>query len=131
VASFWILHYGKDIVDVAIRVYGRDMCRIEGEMEERERRRRRWGLGLKGTALGDSRVEKLKSCIVFPRSRVKLWIIRATTMVLLWTCLVQLTTLGELLGPSGWPCCFPHESAASFLVKSLPPKSEQFCFFPF
>ncbi|KAG5572084.1 hypothetical protein H5410_061850 [Solanum commersonii] len=98
------------------------MCRIEGEMEERERRRRRWGLGLKGTALGDSRVEKLKSCIVFPRSRVKLWIIRATTMVLLWTCLVQLTTLGELLGPSGWPCYFSHESAASFLVKSLPPK---------
>ncbi|TMX03748.1 hypothetical protein EJD97_014465 [Solanum chilense] len=101
------------------------MCRIEGVMEERERRRRKWGLGLKGTALGDGRVEKLKSCIIFPRSRLKLWIIRATTMVLLWTCLVQLTTLGELLGPSafkGWPCCFSQESASSFLVKSLPPK---------
>ncbi|KAK4354245.1 hypothetical protein RND71_026439 [Anisodus tanguticus] len=44
-------------------------------MEERERR---WGvMGLKGTY---SRVEKLKSCIVFPRSRMKLWMMRATTM---------------------------------------------------
>ncbi|XP_009776643.1 rhamnogalacturonan I rhamnosyltransferase 1-like [Nicotiana tabacum] len=112
------------------------MCRIEGEMEERERRRRRWGLGvmgLKGTTLGDSRVEKLKSSVVFSRSRMKLWMIRATTMILLWTCLVQLTTLGELWGPrvlKGWPCCFSQESAAALVVKSrlevparvLPPK---------
>lgn len=53
------------------------------------------GLGLKGT---DTHVVKLKSCIVNPRSLVKLWMIRATTMVLLWSCLVQLITLGRFLG---------------------------------
>lgn len=40
---------------------------------------------------------------------MKLWMIRATTTVLLWTCLVQLTALGELWGPrvlKGWPSCF-------------------------
>ncbi|XP_059286445.1 rhamnogalacturonan I rhamnosyltransferase 1-like isoform X2 [Lycium ferocissimum] len=97
-------------------------------MEERERRRRRWGvLGLKGT---DSHVEKLKSCIVFPhRSRMKLWMIRATTMVLLWTCFVQFTTLGELWGPSvlkGWPSCFSHEYSSvtsSLVVKSVPARA--------
>ncbi|XP_020590718.1 uncharacterized protein At1g04910-like [Phalaenopsis equestris] len=43
------------------------------------------------------------------RSRMKLWMIRATTTVLLWTCLVQLSALGELWGPrvlKGWPACF-------------------------
>ncbi|XP_078443141.1 rhamnogalacturonan I rhamnosyltransferase 1-like [Wolffia australiana] len=40
--------------------------------------------------------------------RMKLWIIRATTTVLLWTCVVQLAALGDLLGPrllKGWPSC--------------------------
>ncbi|KAK1436500.1 hypothetical protein QVD17_02280 [Tagetes erecta] len=41
------------------------------------------------------------------RSRkMKIWIIRGTTMVLLWTCLVQLTALGDTWGPrvlKGWP----------------------------
>ncbi|KAI7752120.1 hypothetical protein M8C21_016569 [Ambrosia artemisiifolia] len=39
-------------------------------------------------------------------SKMKVWIIRGTTMVLLWTCLVQLTALGDTWGPSvlkGWP----------------------------
>lgn len=91
-------------------------------------------MGLKGTALGESRVEKLKNCIVY-RSRMKLWIIRVTTSVLLWICLVQLTILGENWGPrvlKGWPSCFSHESTSLLVVKSspavparvLPPKRE-------
>ncbi|XP_009793270.1 rhamnogalacturonan I rhamnosyltransferase 1-like [Nicotiana tabacum] len=79
-------------------------------------------MGLKGTALGESRVEKLKNCIVY-RSRMKLWIIRVTTSVLLWICLVQLTILGENWGPrvlKGWPSCFSHESTALLVVKSSP-----------
>ncbi|XP_020571193.1 uncharacterized protein At1g04910-like [Phalaenopsis equestris] len=53
-------------------------------------------------------VEKFKGVVVV-RSRMKLWMIRATTTVLLWTCLVQLTALRELWGPrvfNGWPSCF-------------------------
>lgn len=118
------------------------MCRIEGEkseFESRERKRRRWGLsvmGFKAATLGDSRVEKLKSSMM-SRSRMKLWMVRATTSILLWTCVVQLMTLGETWGPrvlKGWPSCFSQESTAAFAVDSspevparvLPPKSEYF-----
>ncbi|XP_022135087.1 uncharacterized protein At1g04910-like [Momordica charantia] len=86
------------------------MCRIEGN---------KWTLkgsmvmGLK--ALGEGKVEKLKSSMVSPRSKMKLWMIRAMTSVLLWTCIVQLTALGETWGPrvlKGWPSCFSQESAS-------------------
>ncbi|XP_072982357.1 rhamnogalacturonan I rhamnosyltransferase 1-like [Typha latifolia] len=74
--------------------------------------------------------EKLKA------SRMKLWMIRATTTVLLWTCVVQLTALGEMWGPrvlKGWPSCFtpsdsplspnPSSTASVILEKVvLPPK---------
>ncbi|KAA8541083.1 hypothetical protein F0562_025046 [Nyssa sinensis] len=66
------------------------------------------------------------------RSRAKLWMIRATTSVLVWTCLVQLTALGEMWGPrvlKGWPSCFSQDSAALDIKSSsavparvLPPK---------
>ncbi|KAM7483101.1 hypothetical protein LguiB_007684 [Lonicera macranthoides] len=65
--------------------------------------------------LKTSRVEKLKSSMASPRSRTKLWIIRATTSVLLWTCLVQLMALGEMWGPrvlKGWPSCFSHQDSS-------------------
>ena len=73
----------------------------------------------------------------------------ATTSVLLWTCIVQLTALGDLWGPrvlKGWPSCFlpdsssSSSSSASSAVNNavtvpsvpprvLPPKSEFFlCF---
>lgn len=59
------------------------------------------------------------------RSKMKLWMIRATTSVLLWTCIVQLTALGDMWGPrvlKGWPACFSQESAAasSVLQDKLP-----------
>ncbi|THF98570.1 rhamnogalacturonan I rhamnosyltransferase 1-like [Camellia sinensis] len=86
-------------------------------------------MGLK--KVGESRVAKLKSSMV-SRPRMKLWMIRATTSVLLWTCLVQLTALGEMWGPrvlKGWPSCFSHDSPAldlklsnSLPARALPPK---------
>ncbi|PSS08018.1 GDP-fucose protein O-fucosyltransferase protein [Actinidia chinensis var. chinensis] len=108
------------------------MCRAErerSETRERESRKRWVVMGLK--TLGESRVEKLKSSMV-SRPRMKLWMIRATTSVLLWTCLVQLTALGDMWGPrvlKGWPSCFSQDSSALDLKLShtaparvLPPK---------
>ncbi|XP_057952381.1 rhamnogalacturonan I rhamnosyltransferase 1-like [Malania oleifera] len=116
------------------------MCKIENSEkkcvrgEERERvRGRGWEMGLKG--FGESKVEKLKSSMMAPsRSRMKLWMVRATTSVLLWTCVVQLTTLGEMWGPrvlKGWPSCFTQDSVAAAVLEEksstvparvLPPK---------
>jgi hypothetical protein len=73
---------------------------------------------------------------------MKLWVVRATTTVLLWTCVVQLTAVGDTWGPrvlKGWPSCLtaPEEEAAAALPgaaaarpqpvvekAALPPKSE-------
>ncbi|ERN05750.1 hypothetical protein AMTR_s00006p00250170 [Amborella trichopoda] len=63
-------------------------------------------MGLK--TLGDIKSEKQRNSTI-PRSRMQVWMIRATTMILLWTCMVQLTALGEIWGPrvlKGWPSCF-------------------------
>ncbi|KAL0430004.1 UNVERIFIED_CONTAM: Rhamnogalacturonan I rhamnosyltransferase 1 [Sesamum radiatum] len=73
-------------------------------------------MGLKTAAFAGDRLEKLRNSGMVSRSRMKLWMIRATTSVLLWTCLVQLTALSETWGPrvlKGWPSCFSQESAAA------------------
>jgi hypothetical protein len=70
------------------------------------------------------------------KGRMKLWMIRATTSVILWTCIVQLTAIGDLWGPrvlKGWPSCFTHDSVSnsramdvqfqSMRPPLLPPKS--------
>ncbi|XP_076903818.1 rhamnogalacturonan I rhamnosyltransferase 1-like [Bidens hawaiensis] len=75
--------------------------------------------------LGESRVEKLKKSVGYSYARsgkMKLWMIRATTAVMLWTCLVQLTALGDTWGPmvlKGWPS---HDSVSgnALDVKLLP-----------
>lgn len=39
----------------------------------------------------------------------KVWIIRASTSIVLWTCMVQLVVLGHIWGPrvfKSWPACF-------------------------
>ncbi|XP_022987925.1 O-fucosyltransferase 34-like [Cucurbita maxima] len=96
------------------------MCRVE---------RKKWSLkssmvmGLK--ALGESKVEKLKSSMVSSRSKMKLWMIRAMTSILIWTCIVQLTALGETWGPrvlKGWPSCFSQESASVDAFGIIPNK---------
>ncbi|KAH9739710.1 rhamnogalacturonan I rhamnosyltransferase 1 [Citrus sinensis] len=57
------------------------------------------------------------------QSRVKLWMIRAITSILLWTCVVQLMALGEMWGPrllKGWPSCFSHNSDLSLAAQFSP-----------
>ena len=50
--------------------------------------------------------------LLFPRSRMQVWIIRLSTSILVWTCLLQVLALGgQLWGPyhnllHGWPSCF-------------------------
>ncbi|KAH9722364.1 O-fucosyltransferase family protein [Citrus sinensis] len=88
------------------------MCRLEKSERKREM----------GSGLVKGGVEKhLKSS----SSRMKLWMIRATTSVLLWTCIVQLTAIGETWGPrvlTVWPPCFNRESdTASAVVQDKVP----------
>lgn len=78
-----------------------------------------------------SKVEKTKNSSA-SKSRMKLWMIRAITTMLLWTCVMQLMTLGEIWGLrllKGWPSCFTHRQDLSHLPSlppnlPLPPKSE-------
>ncbi|KAL6177962.1 hypothetical protein ACLB2K_049483 [Fragaria x ananassa] len=103
------------------------MCKVEKE--------RRGVMGIKGLGGGEKLKNSLLQTTSFPRSRIKLWMIRATTSVLLWTCVVQLTALGDMWGPrvlKGWPSCFSQESAVASSVlqdrmnsvpaRVLPPK---------
>ncbi|KAL0916478.1 hypothetical protein M5K25_013998 [Dendrobium thyrsiflorum] len=84
------------------------MCKLErsapgSEYEERQTYLKSCREGKASVA-----VQRFKGAMV-SRSRMKLWMIRATTTILLWTCVVQLTALGELWGPrvlKGWPSCF-------------------------
>lgn len=106
------------------------MCRLEKSMGSEYAGERQVGLKAGG---GEVKVEKLRGSMV-SRSRMKLWMIRVTTTVLLWTCVVQLMALGEMWGPrvlKGWPSCFtPSYSAVPLKPSSvvekiaLPPKSE-------
>ncbi|KAL8111149.1 rhamnogalacturonan I rhamnosyltransferase 1-like [Apium graveolens] len=110
------------------------MC-IKDEIERIEeggekKRRRRWEtvMGLKGSR---KRMEKIRSSMA-SKSRMKLWMIRITTLVLLGTCFVQLTAVGEVWGPrvlKGWPSSFVQDStkmdvklSTSLPVQVLPPK---------
>ncbi|XXG72745.1 hypothetical protein AAC387_Pa07g1771 [Persea americana] len=109
------------------------MCRFEKSTGAKyaERERQKLEMGLK--SLAEMRGEKSKGLVV-SRPRMKLWMIRATTTVLLWTCVVQLTALGEMWGPrvlKGWPSCFtPSDSPMELMSSSssvaqriaLPPK---------
>jgi hypothetical protein len=78
-------------------------------------------------------VEKIRISISRPSSKMKVWMIRATTSVLLWTCVVQLTTIGEMWGPrvlKGWPSqsasAALQENVPSLPARVLPPKSQSF-----
>ncbi|XAR51614.1 hypothetical protein NMG60_11006291 [Bertholletia excelsa] len=78
--------------------------------------------------LREGKVEKSK--LVVSRTRLKLWVIRGITTVLLWICVFQLVALGEMWGPrlmKGWPSCssppdiFPTDQLSSILPKVPPP----------
>ncbi|XP_029130413.1 rhamnogalacturonan I rhamnosyltransferase 1 isoform X1 [Cajanus cajan] len=97
-----------------------------GEKSERKRGRVVWE-GFMTMGFGNTNNGKVKNSV--RPSTMKLWMIRATTSVLLWTCVVQLTALGDTWGPrvlKGWPSCFTHESALIEFPSStpavLPPK---------
>ena len=79
--------------------------------------------------------EAVKSKRVVIRPRIKVWMARAITTVILWTSVVQLMALGELWGPrllKGMPYCFSHPDASQAVVAKayvppkvvLPPKSK-------
>ncbi|KAF9615247.1 hypothetical protein IFM89_022509 [Coptis chinensis] len=82
------------------------MCRLESKSDVE--------MGVKSIVIdcsSNNKVEKLKNYPMVSRSRMKLWFIRATTIVLVWTCLLQLVALGEMWGPSvlkGLLSCFKY-----------------------
>lgn len=94
-------------------------------------------MGGKAAGIGGEKHKCPPSSAAAARSRMKLWMVRATTTVLLWTCVVQLTAVGETWGPrvlKGWPSCLTasEEAAALAAVRpepivekpALPPKRE-------
>ncbi|KAG8662413.1 rhamnogalacturonan I rhamnosyltransferase 1 isoform X2 [Manihot esculenta] len=94
------------------------MCKPDNSVKE-------WEVKVK--LFGDGKVEKLKNSMV-SRSPMKLWILRAITTALLWTCVVHLMALGEMWGPrllKGWPSCFGRSEVEISSVPAkvlLPPK---------
>ena len=102
-----------------------------------------WKVAPGGKAAAAGEKLRLPASSAAARSRMKLWVVRATTTVLLWTCVVQLTAVGDTWGPrvlKGWPSCLtaPEEEAAAAALPGaaaarpqpvvekavLPPKSE-------
>ncbi|WOL12330.1 hypothetical protein Cni_G21096 [Canna indica] len=93
------------------------MCRLERTGSDYRGERHH---GLKPG--GEGKAEKIKS-----RSKLKLWMIRTTTTVLLWTCVLQLTALRESWGPrvlKGWPSCF-SSSDSMLAAKQVTPSVEK------
>ncbi|KAL4352500.1 hypothetical protein GQ457_06G036650 [Hibiscus cannabinus] len=107
------------------------MCSVEGIVKKGGMRIgvMKGGGGGGAGATGGERLDKLKKA-----SRMKLWIIRAATSVLLCACIVQLMTFGETWGPrvlKGCPSCFSHQDssvsaiedkALSVPARVVPPK---------
>ncbi|XP_047165154.1 rhamnogalacturonan I rhamnosyltransferase 1-like [Vigna umbellata] len=68
--------------------------------------------------------EIVKSKRLIVRPRIKVWMARAITTVILWTCVVQLMAIGELWGPrllKGMPHCFSHQDESSAIAKAFVP----------
>ncbi|KAM7280193.1 hypothetical protein ACFE04_007327 [Oxalis oulophora] len=109
------------------------MCKCKVlDSNEKCQYRRKWdmigGFKFLGTSSSSSKVEKMKNSMI-KSSRMKLWMIRAITTILLWTCVVQLTTMSEFWGPKllfkGWPSCIGHYSdkTSSSELSSIPKKT--------
>lgn len=103
------------------------MCKGEPATEKGNSKGGRGQMGLKClVAGGQIKAEKFRHpSVPLPRSRTQVWIIRATSTILIWTCVIQLTALGELWGPrmlKGLPSCFtnPDESSQTFLTQKSP-----------
>ena len=62
------------------------------------------------------------------RSRRNLWFIRAMTTILLWTCILQLTAIGDSWGPrmlKGWPSCLTSPRFPPLNVSFNPPVADE------
>ncbi|KQK18597.1 O-fucosyltransferase 34 [Brachypodium distachyon] len=80
-------------------------------------------MGGKAAGIGGEKHKCPPSSAAAARSRMKLWMVRATTTVLLWTCVVQLTAVGETWGPrvlKGWPSCLTASEEAAALAAVRP-----------
>ncbi|XP_014496938.1 uncharacterized protein At1g04910 [Vigna radiata var. radiata] len=84
------------------------------------------GIKMELKVLATDRIEKHENFIIRPR--IKVWMTRVITIVVLWTSLLQLIALGELLGLSllkGMPHCFSTPAVEKDLAPAkvlLPPK---------
>eukprot|EP00250_Pteridium_aquilinum_P016459 c23113_g1_i1 orf=75-1676(+) len=59
-----------------------------------------------------------------PRSRLHVWLIRLSTSILLWTCLIQLMALAQLWHPHLlWPPCLDHRDLHNTNQKDPLPSS--------
>ncbi|QCD93832.1 O-fucosyltransferase [Vigna unguiculata] len=68
--------------------------------------------------------EIVKSKRLIVRPRIKVWMARAITTVILWTCVVQLMAIGELWGPrllKGMPHCFSHQDESPAIAQAFVP----------
>uniref|UniRef100_A0A2N9EM63 O-fucosyltransferase family protein n=1 Tax=Fagus sylvatica TaxID=28930 RepID=A0A2N9EM63_FAGSY len=83
------------------------MCKVEGYEDKRRGYREGCEMGFKFSS--EVMVGKSKTFMVL-RPRMKLWLIRVITTMLLCACVLHLVTLGEMWGPrllKVWPC-FTH-----------------------
>lgn len=110
------------------------MCKLGDEsMVEREEK---WKIGMKYVG-----VDKIgRPNFMVSRTPMMLWIVRGVTTVLIWTFVIRLLIMGEIMGPKllkSWPSCFTppttlhtHDvklSGAGILPKDFhPPKSEYY-----
>ncbi|OWM84703.1 hypothetical protein CDL15_Pgr027490 [Punica granatum] len=77
--------------------------------------------------LAEGKVRNFKNSVA-SKSRTKMWIVRAITAALIWTCVFQLVALGETWGPrllKGWPSCFNQPEAGRELSNLVQESSAQ------
>ncbi|KAL2499835.1 O-fucosyltransferase family protein [Abeliophyllum distichum] len=81
------------------------MCKLKESNEKIKGKEGNWVRGMKFS--GEVGVENTKF-LTASHANLKLWILRAITTLLLWTCIIQLVALGEVWGPNllkSWPSC--------------------------
>ncbi|XP_073293964.1 rhamnogalacturonan I rhamnosyltransferase 1-like [Primulina huaijiensis] len=99
------------------------MCKVEDNDENGKKKGGHWDINMK--FLGGEKVKDAKFFGV-SHCRMKLWIIRLITTLLLWTCIIQLVAIGEVWGPrllKSWPSCSSsHDMSLSTNMSFVQPK---------
>lgn len=91
--------------------------------------RMKGGKGMKSMWEGKMGKNKVMVCNV----RMKMWIMRAITLLLLWTCTAQLTAIGEVWGSkllNSWPSQVNISDLHVHQKPFLPANSEPLSAFP-